>query len=556
MIVSVSITDAGRRLAQRLPHEHAHGQLVETLRSRWDDVDAFVVFAAVGAVVRAIAPLLRDKHRDPAVVCVDDGGSFAVVVAGGHARGANSLARAVADRLGATAVVTTATDAHGISALDQLAGFVASGDVAGVTRARLDGEVVAVVTELPGWPVPIEVGPVEPGPGEPAARVVITDRTIEARPGLVALHPPSLVAGIGASSGAPAGEVAALLGEALDGGGLARDSLAEIATIDRKRAEPALRALGLPIRAYAAAHLANVRVPHPSPVVERAVGTASVAEAAARLAAGPGGEIVVTKRVSAHATVALARRAQPRGHLAIVGLGPGDPRHRTPAATDALRAAAVVIGYGPYLALAADVITGAQEIVESPIGDEFVRAKQALADAEAGRRVALVCSGDAGVFALASPVFELALAQEPLDCDLEVIPGVTAATSAAALLGAPLGHDHALISLSDLLTPWAVIERRLDAAARADLVIALYNPRSRGRPDHLARALAVIGRHRAPATPVGVVTDASRPGQRVTVTTLAGTDPAAVGMTSLVIVGASQTRADDRHVVTPRGYAP
>jgi cobalt-precorrin 5A hydrolase/precorrin-3B C17-methyltransferase len=138
------------------------------------------------------------------------------------------------------------------------------------------------------------------------------------------------------------------------------------------------------------------------------------------------------------------------------------------------------------------------------------------------------------------------------DADIEVVPGVTAALAAASLLGAPLGHDHAAVSLSDLLTPWEDIERRLEAAGAGDFVLALYNPRSRGRPHHLARARALLLAHRSPDTPVGVVTDAYRPGQQVTITTLGDLDPETVGMTTVVIVGASTTRAVAGGMVTPR----
>jgi cobalt-precorrin 5A hydrolase/precorrin-3B C17-methyltransferase len=558
-VLAVSVTEAGRALAARLPYEHVHGSLAETVRARFTTVDGFVLFCAVGIAVRVAGPLLADKHTDPAVVCVDEGGRFAVAVCGGHAGGANRLAGDVADALGAVPVVTTATDAAGLPALDALTGFVATGDVAGVTRALLDGEAVAFESELPGWPTGSgdefsrqlrgSVTRITAG-GASAARVLLTDRAVERRAGLVVVHPPSLVAGIGASTGAPPEEAAELLAAALAGAGLARESLAEVATIDRRAGDPAVTGLDLPVRAYPAERLAAQAVPNPSAVVEQAVGTPSVAEAAALAAAGPGGELVVPKRAGRQVTVALARRRHPRGHLAVVGLGPGDARHRTPAAAAAISRAEVVIGYGPYLDQAADLLTPAHEVVASPIGDEEGRVARALAEAEAGRRVALVCSGDAGVYALASLVWEAAAGGT--DADVEMVPGVTAALAAASLLGAPLGHDHAAVSLSDLLTPWEDIERRLEAAGAGDFVLALYNPRSRGRPHHLERARALLLAHRSPDTPVGVVTDAYRSGQRVTVTTLGDLDPETVGMTTVVIVGASTTRSVAGGMVTPR----
>ncbi|MDA8274716.1 MAG: precorrin-3B C(17)-methyltransferase, partial [Actinomycetota bacterium] len=171
----------------------------------------------------------------------------------------------------------------------------------------------------------------------------------------------------------------------------------------------------------------------------------------------------------------------------------------------------------------------------------------------AGRRVALVCSGDAGIYGMASLVVELAGAEAP-GVQVDVVPGVTAALASSALLGAPLGHDHVAVSLSDLLTPWEAIERRLRAAAEADLVVVLYNPRSTGRTWQLPAALDILRGYRPPATPVGLVTDATRPSQRVVRTTLAEVDPDDVGMTTCVVVGATTTVTVAGRMVTPRGY--
>jgi cobalt-precorrin 5A hydrolase/precorrin-3B C17-methyltransferase len=548
-VLSISITERGRVLAQQLPFERAHGRLAETVRGRWAEVDAFVLFAATGVAVRVIGPLLEDKASDPAVVCVDEGGRFAVALCGGHGGGANTLALRVAGLLGATPVVTTASDATGTPALDQLAGFVATGDVAGVTVALLDGRRPSV-DNASGWPLPAWLADF---PGQGPERILVTERSVPAERGVAVLHPPSLVAGVGTSRGAPPDEVEALVKQALTEAGLARASLVEVATIDRRADEPAVVGLGLPVRAFPASALAEVPVPSPSAVVAAAVGTPSVAEAAALLAAGRDGELVVTKKASAHGTVAIARRARPQGHLSVVGLGPGPAEWRTPAAEVAVTGADVVIGYGPYVDQAADLLSPGQEVVHSPIGEEVVRAKQAVADAVAGRRVAMVCSGDAGVYAMASVVLEVAA---DAGVEVEVVPGVTAGLAAAALLGAPLGHDHLVVSLSDLHTPWPVIAGRLRAAAESDLAVVLYNPRSRRRTWQLDAAREILLAHRTRETPVGVVTAAGRPGQRVCLTTLAGLEPSLVDMTTCVIVGASTTRVVGGRMVTPRGLLP
>jgi len=547
-VLSVSVTEAGRARARRLPFEHVHGSAAPAVRERWGSVDGFVLFLATGAAVRIVAPLLTDKDRDPAVVCVDEGGRHAVALVGGHTGGANALARQVGGLLDAEPVLTTATDTTERVALDTLPSFVAAGDVAGVTAAMLDGRSPRVSNET-GWPLPADLTD-----GDAPERIVVTDRREPRVPGTVALHPPSLVAGVGASTGAPARDVADLLDAALDRAGLARMSLAEVATLDRKTTEPGLQALGLPLRGFSAEALRAVSVPTPSAVVADAVGTPSVAEAAALLAAGPDAELVVPKQANAVATVAIARRARPAGRLRIVGLGPGTPALRTPAAETAVRHAQVVIGYAPYVEACADLLQPHHEVVRSPIGEEVVRAKQALAEAAGGREVALVCSGDPGVYAMASIALELA-ADAP-GVAIETVPGVTAALAASAAVGAPLGHDFATISLSDLLTPWEAIEARVRAAAAADFALALYNPRSERRTWQLDAARQILLAHRAPSTPVAVVTDVTRADEHVRVTTLAELDPSDAGMTTCVLVGASSTRVVDGRVVTPRGYRP
>jgi cobalt-precorrin 5A hydrolase/precorrin-3B C17-methyltransferase len=570
-VLCCSVTAAGAQLAARLPYPHVHGALIDTVARRWAELDALVVVGATGIAVRAVAPHLAAKDRDPAVVVVDDGGQHVIALLGGHAAGANRLAAEVAGLLHARPVVTTATDGAGRPGLDDLVGLVASGDVAAVTRRWLDGAILAVTVDpaLGAWPVPpalvaagafdVRTGTAPAQEGRSAqAEVVVTDRERPPPTGRpwVALHPRSLVVGVGSSRGADPLRLAELVTDTLLIAGLAPASVAVVATLDLKAAEPAIVGLAearrVPLRTFTAAELRDVAVPTPSAVVAHAVGTPSVAEAAALVAAGPGAVLVVPKQVAADATVAVARRARPEGHLSVVGLGPGDPSHRTPAAANAVRHAEVVIGYGPYVDQAADLLGPAQVVVRSPIGAERDRCYDAVSRAAAGQRVALVCSGDAGVYAMASLVCELtpAFGEPPVT----VVPGVTAATAAAAVLGAPLGHDHCSISLSDLLTPWTVIEDRLRAAADGDFVVSLYNPRSRTRRHQLPRALALLGARRGPDTPAAVVTDVGRPGQRVLRTTLGRLDPEEVDMLSLVVVGSSITRWSGPHMVTPRGY--
>ncbi len=238
----------------------------------------------------------------------------------------------------------------------------------------------------------------------------------------------------------------------------------------------------------------------------------------------------------------------------VVGLGPGDPQFLTAQAQSALTQAEVLCGYTVYLDLIRPYFPE-KEFYSTGMTRELDRCRWALETARAGRKVALVCSGDAGVYGMASPLLELA--EEFPDVPVEVVPGLTAALSGGAVLGAPLAHDFCVISLSDRLTPWAVIEKRLAAAAMGDFCIALYNPASKGRPDYLARAVRILlEQGKAPETVCGLVRNIGRKGQSRTLMTLAGLETAPVDMFTTVYIGNAATRALRGRMVTPRGYRP
>jgi cobalt-precorrin 5A hydrolase/precorrin-3B C17-methyltransferase len=216
----------------------------------------------------------------------------------------------------------------------------------------------------------------------------------------------------------------------------------------------------------------------------------------------------------------------------------------------------VVVGYQLYVDLVHPLLREGQEVIASPIGDELARARQAIELAAAGRRVALISSGDIGIYAMAGPVFELLRERgwSGSAPTIEVLPGISAVQAAAARLGAPISHDFCTISLSDLLTPWELIERRVRAAAWGDFVIAFYNPRSRERDWQLARAIAILHEHRAAETPVALARGVSRSDESIVITTLGELDPAAVDMFTLVLVGNSRSYVVGGHMATPRGY--
>ncbi len=547
MIGLVHTTAAGRtaadRLAVALPQTQAYA--VQDLARAFAECEQLVCFLATGAVVRLLAPLLQHKSSDPGVVVVDEAQRFAVALLGGHAGGANELAQVVADALGATAVITTATDAAGIPGLDTL-GWPVDGAVAAVSRAMLDGAQVALRSR--------EVWPLPPLPvGDEGDHVLAVTDLVDVTPGprTAYLRPPSLVLGIGASRGVSADEVLELVDRALADARLAPGSVAGVATVHEKADEAGILEAcvrrGWLLTTFPAERLADVDVPNPSKEPRKVLGTPSVAEAAALLLSG--GELVVEKTKSKRATVAVARRPA-RGRLALVGLGPGARDLLTPRAREELRRASVWVGLDQYVDQVRDLARPGTRMLETGLGKEEERAHSAVTEAAKGHAVALIGSGDAGVYAMASPALEFA----GDDIDVVGVPGVTAALAASSLLGAPLGHDHASISLSDLHTPWPAIELRIRAVAEADLVVTFYNPRSRGRDWQLPKAVSMLLEHRPGTTPVGIVTDASRSTEHVVLTTLGELDCAQVTMYACVVVGSSQSAVVAGRMVTPRGY--
>ena len=239
------------------------------------------------------------------------------------------------------------------------------------------------------------------------------------------------------------------------------------------------------------------------------------------------------------------------GKVFVVGIGPGNFENMTIRADRALCACDAIVGYPVYVDLVKDRYPG-KALYQTPMTKEVARCQLALDLAREGKTVCLVCSGDSGIYGMAALLYELR--GEAAEPEIEVIPGVTAALSGAALLGAPLSHDFAVVSLSDLLTPWETIERRLTAAAQADFALCLYNPASHHRPDNLRRACDILLREKSPDTVCGWVRNIGREGQQHRLLTLARLRDEQVDMFTTVFIGAATTQAVAGRMVTPRGY--
>ncbi|MEE0776571.1 MAG: precorrin-3B C(17)-methyltransferase [Bacillota bacterium] len=234
----------------------------------------------------------------------------------------------------------------------------------------------------------------------------------------------------------------------------------------------------------------------------------------------------------------------------VIGIGPGAPEQMTVRAKEALEDADIIAGYGTYIDLVKPLFPE-KEYLQNGMTGEVKRCQMALEKAKEGKTVAMISSGDSGIYGMAGLVLELA---QGLDLDIETVPGITAAASGASLLGAPLMHDFAVISLSDRLTEWDLIVKRLNNAAEADFIIVLYNPRSKGRPDHIAKARDIFLQHKAESTPVGIVKNIGRDGETVILTTLGEMNIEDVDMFSTVFIGNRQTYIKDGKMITPRGY--
>ena len=524
---------------------------------------AVVGVCAAGILIRAVAPLLSDKRAEPPVLSVSDGGGVVVPLLGGH-HGANRLARRIADALGGTAAVTTAGDVALGAALDE--------PPPGHVLANPDDARTAMAALLEGGGARQVGGRLFDLPDGDAVELVTTDAPEPGGPTRLVYHPRRFVLGMGCARDAQPDEAWRNARAVLMAAGVAPGAVACVATLDLKLDEPALHhvaaRLGCPLRAFDAEALAGIAVPNPSEAVRAEVGTPSVAEAAALMATG--GALVHAKRKSAATTAALARADAPivampgrgRGRLSIVGIGPGRADWRTPEASHLIAQADELVGYTLSLDLLGPLAAGKPR-ADFPLGGESDRCAHALEAAGKGRDVALVCSGDAGIYAMAALVHELidrrAVSDAARRVEIVTAPGVSALQAAAARSGALLGHDFCAVSLSDLLTPRDDILRRLRAAAEGDFVVALYNPVSRRRRTLLDEARTILLTGRGPETPVVLATDLGRPAETARLRTLGTLETDEVDMLTVVLVGSSHSRVvrtgDGLRAYTPRGYA-
>jgi len=594
------LTEEGHNLAEKIagifPSMTAMKFDSSLIKNLWPEHNAFIFIMAAGIVVRTIAPLLKDKRTDPGVVVLDEKGKYAISLAGGHLGGANDLARELSRRISSEAVITTASDVNDLPSLDIWARdnglVVANWDSLSKVSARLVSEKTLTIYSESDIQLPAAFRK-ESDPKR--ADVIITKKQrVETCGSCVKnqlyLRPRNLVVGIGCNSGTSEQEIEDAVKSVLRAHNLSFLSIRSLATITIKADEPGLLEFAgkheFQIRSFSADELNKVGNVAKSEAVFKATGAHAVSEPAALLASGTA-KPLVRKQKSGNVTVAVALMSSKQsqvtesrcgsvttdrgceGKLYIVGTGPGDSSHITPCAKEAIADSDVIVGYNTYLELIPDLIAG-KELFSTGMTQEIDRCRKAVELALSGRKVSVISGGDPGIYAMAGLVYEILKSEDIKEISsesraadfrsraaglsVEVIPGISALNAAAARLGAPLMHDFVCISLSDRLTPWDVIEKRLDAAAVADFVIVLYNPKSKGRAEHFSRAVEIIRQHRKPETPVGIVRAAMRTSEGFVITNLKEAPSRQIDMQTTVIIGNSTTFVWNNRMITPRGY--
>ncbi|CAN7706817.1 precorrin-3B C(17)-methyltransferase [Pseudomonas sp. LjRoot277] len=542
-----------RKIAQLYPGALIHGlaERVEgadrvyhefgaTLREFYQQDTPIIALCAAGIVIRTLAPLLLEKGAEPPVLAVAEDGSAVVPLLGGLG-GVNVMAREIAAGLEVAAAITTSGELRfGTCLLNPPSGY-ALGDLELGKRFVSDllaGQSVRVEGAAP-WLAQAQL------PEDPQAQLSIHVGHAERTPAAneLMIYPRNVLVAVNAEVADLPGAIRSALHQAK----IAVQSVACLLASDLNMASTALREaaleLGVPLRfasvSGGVSELSRHTVPNAT-IVSTDTGIAIA---------------VATQPLDA------AQIGRARGRLAVIGLGPGAAELMVPAVKAELARATDVLGYETYVRMAGPFRED-QVLHCTDNREEMQRARHAFELAAQGRSVIVVSSGDPGVFAMAAAVLEaLHESSEPSwhSVDLEILPGVSASLATAAQAGAPLGHDFCVMSLSDNLKPWSIIEKRLDLAAEADLALAFYNPISRARPWQLGQALAIVGRHRTPETVVVLGRDIGRPGQTLRVTTLGELTPDQVDMRSMVLIGSSTTCAFPRAeggewVYTPRWY--
>lgn len=544
--------------------------LEELVKEAFSSADALIFWCAAGIAVRCIAPCLTHKSQDPAVLVLDEKGKHCISLLSGHMGGANALAGTVSALCGAEPVITTGTDTEHRFSVDEFArcnGLVVTDweKAKRISAKVLAGETLTIGSGMKKeqyCPVEgLEEQNWKEGEFLSNADVWITPRRITAPDQVLQLIPRNLTVGIGCRKGTELSALHAALDRFMEQTGLDRRGICRITSIDRKKEEQGLvdlaSDLGVPFVTYTSEELLQAPGEYPSSEFVREItGVDNVCQRSAMLGAGDGAAVIAEKTVVDGITMAAAagvlkKSGNARGIVYAVGIGPGEPEQMTPQAEAALLRSDLIVGYKTYVDQIRPVFPD-KEYKVSGMRQELLRIREALEEARKGKTVAVISSGDASVYGMGGLLWELS--EQYDDVDVECVAGITAALSGGAVLGAPLGHDFACVSLSDLLTPWDLIRKRLELAAEGDFVIALYNPSSRTRQHRYEEACRILLEHRPGNTVCGWCRNIGRQGEEWKVCTLKELQQQPVDMLTTVFIGNSRTRVIRGRMVTPRGY--
>lgn len=544
--------------------------------------DLLIFVGSCGIAVRELAPHVKSKCTDPAVLCIDEQGSYVISLLSGHIGGANALAKRAARAIGAVPVITTATDCRRRFSVDAWAakqGFLLDD----MQKAKhISAEILErdlplcsdfpVIGSYPAGTRRVSESTSSPESEKETLGICITARRKEPFLETLRVIAPVLQLGIGCRRGSTKEAIGRAVEQVFKEHGLEERAVCSIASIDLKAEESGLLQYaaqkGMLPQFYSAEELKKAEGKFSSSdFVEQITGVENVCERAAMMGAD---QLIVKKTAIDGVTVAVAEKklqiclepterkktaveskTESGGVVQVVGIGPGNDENMTIRADRALREADVIIGYSVYINLVKERYPE-KKFFTTPMTQEVKRCQMALSLAGEGKKVAMVCSGDSGIYGMAALIYELR--KDPFRQRIEVIPGLTAACSGAALLGAPLTHDFSVISLSDRLTSWKTIEKRLRLAAEADFSIVLYNPASKGRPEHVKKACDCLLKILPADRICGVARQIGREGESWELLSLEKLREAEIDMFCTVFIGNQMTRCVDGQMVTPRGY--
>ncbi|MCR5607999.1 MAG: precorrin-3B C(17)-methyltransferase [Lachnospiraceae bacterium] len=544
--------------------------LKEWTKKHFKTNDTIIFVSATGIAVRAISECVNNKLEDSAVLVIDEGGNFVIPVLSGHIGGANDMAYRIANSLKASPVITTATDIHNAFAVDIFAknnNLIISNkdDIKKISSKVLAGYTITMsiecgyVDKIKGIP---EVIHRISYPPKEYVDIVISGEEREFNAGIV-LKPrkKKFILGVGCKKGTDTDKFESYIKETLANNNIDLSEILKIASIDIKCNEEAIvsfsKKYGLTFETYTAEELNEIKGEFSSSdFVKSQVGVDNVCERAAMCGTGGNGKLILKKQACDGMTVAIGEvnkddNKVKKPHISIVGIGPGKEDMMTVRALNVLDNSDVIVGYTVYLSLLGERFKD-KRMLSTPMRKEVDRCRMAYEEALKGYNVSVICSGDAGVYGMASLMYELL--EEYKGVDIEVVAGITSACSGAAVLGAPVNHDFCVISLSDALTPWELIEKRLEAAAKADFAMAIYNPSSHKRPDYLLKACDILLKYIDKDRVCGYVKNIERDGMEYNTCTLGELRETKVDMFTTVFVGNSLSKIASGKMITKRGY--